>query len=146
MHLPLAHDTADEISQPEIKDWYNGEGEAIPGKTMHKLAVVERDYTKIYERFITLGDAIKDDGLGAHGNHYECGDQYDEMIESNHFPVRELDGKTYPSIEEDEWAANAVLHLSSLSNGELTERAYEYMENKTGWSSPIWRKAARTSA
>jgi nitrate reductase alpha subunit len=130
--LPLAHDTADEISQPEMKDWYRGEVEAIPGKTMHKLAVVERDYTKIYERYITLGDAIRTDGLGAHGNHYQCTEQYDEMITSNHFPVRKLDGKTYPSIEEDVMAANAVLHLSSLSNGELTVRAYEYMENKTG--------------
>lgn len=130
--LPLAHDTADEISQPEIRDWYRGETEAVPGKTMHKLAVVERDYTKLYERFITLGDAIKTEGLGAHGNHYDAADQYDDMIESRHFPVRELDGKTYPSIEEDEWAANVVLQLSSLSNGELTSRAYEYMEEKTG--------------
>jgi nitrate reductase alpha subunit len=130
--LPLAHDTADEISQPEIKDWYKDECEPIPGKTMHKLAVVDRDYTQIYEKFITLGDGIKTSGLGAHGNHYTCEGEYDEMVQSNHFPVRELDGETFPSIEEDEWAANAVLHLSSLTNGELTVRAYETMEKKTG--------------
>ena len=130
--LPLAHDTADEISQPEIKDWYKDECEPIPGKTMHKLAVVDRDYTQIYEKFITLGDGIKTSGLGAHGNHYSCEGEYDEMVQSNHFPVRELDGETFPSIEEDEWAANAVLHLSSLTNGELTVRAYETMEKKTG--------------
>ena len=129
---PLAHDTADEITQPEIKDWYLGECEAIPGKTMHKIAVVDRDYTKLYEKFITLGDNIKSTGLGAHGNHYQCEEQYEEMIDSNHFPVRKMDGEVYPSIEEDEWAANAVLHLSSLSNGELTVRAYENMEKKTG--------------
>ena len=129
---PLAHDTADEITQPEIKDWYLGECEAIPGKTMHKIAVVDRDYTKLYEKFITLGDNIKAAGLGAHGNHYQCEEQYEEMIDSNHFPVRTMDGEVYPSIEEDEWAANAVLHLSSLSNGELTVRAYENMEAKTG--------------
>ena len=130
--LPLAHDTADEITQPVIKDWYKGECEAIPGKTMHKLAVVERDYTKIYEKYITLGGNIRTNGLGAHGNHFQCEEQYDEMITSNHFPVRELDGVTYPSIEEDESAANAVLHLSSLTNGTLTVRAYENMEKKTG--------------
>ena len=129
---PLAHDTADEITQPTVKDWYKGEVEAIPGKTMHKLAVVDRDYTKIYEKFITLGDNLKNTGLGAHGNHYSCDDVYDEMVESNHFPVRELDGKTYPSIEEDIDAANAVLHLSTLTNGKLTVRAYENMEKKTG--------------
>ena len=53
---PLAHDSAGEISQPTIKDWYHGECEAIPGKTMHKLTVVDRDYTKLYDKFITLGD------------------------------------------------------------------------------------------
>ncbi len=130
--LPLSHDTADEISQPEIKDWYDDECEAIPGKTMHKLAVVDRDYTQLYEKFITLGDGIKKSGLGAHGNHYQCEEEFEQMVESNHFPVRELDGKTLPSIEEDEWAANVVLHLSSLTNGDLTVRAYETMEKKTG--------------
>lgn len=129
---PLAHDTADEITQPEIKDWYKGECEAIPGKTMHKLAIVDRDYTQIYEKYITLGENIRSKGLGAHGNHYMCEEEYDEMIESNHFPVRKYNGKTLPSIEEDEWACNAVLHLSSLTNGKLTVRAYETMEKKTG--------------
>jgi nitrate reductase alpha subunit len=130
--LPLAHDTADEVTQPEIKDWYLGETEAVPGKSMHKLAVVDRDYTKIYEKFITLGDNIKNTGLGAHGNNYACDDVYDEMVDSNHFPVRQMDGKTYPSIEEDIDAANAVLNLSTLTNGKLTVRAYENMEKKTG--------------
>ena len=130
--VPLAHDTPDEISQPTIKDWYHGETEAIPGKTMHKLAVVDRDYTKIYQKFITLGDNICKTGLSAHGNQFDCADVYEEMIESNHFKVRELDGKIYPSLEEDIDAANAVLHLSSLTNGKLTVRAYENMEKKTG--------------
>lgn len=129
---PLSHDSADEISQPEVKDWYKGECEAIPGKTMHKLAVVERDYTKIYDKFIALGRGVRDKGLGAHGNHYMCTDEYDEMIESNHFPVEEQNGSVYPSLKEDLSAANAVLHLSTLTNGELTVRAYENMEKKTG--------------
>jgi nitrate reductase alpha subunit len=129
---PLQHDTADEITQPEMRDWYLGECAAVPGKTMHKLTVVERDYAKLYERFITLGEGVRAKGLGAHGNHYRCEEQYDEMLTSNHFPVREMDGKRLPSIEQDVWAANAVLHLSSLTNGELTVRAYRSMEGKTG--------------
>ncbi|OGA44198.1 MAG: nitrate reductase subunit alpha [Betaproteobacteria bacterium RIFCSPLOWO2_12_FULL_63_13] len=129
---PLAHDSADEITQPRIKDWYRGECEAIPGKTMHKLAVVRRDYTKLYDKFITLGENVKTAGLGAHGNHYLCDDAYDEMLVSNHFPVEKLDGKVYPSLKEDESAANAVLHLSTLTNGVLNVRAYQNMEKKTG--------------
>lgn len=129
---PLSHDTADEVTQPDIKDWYHGECEAIPGKTMHKLGVVDRDYTKIYEKFITLGENIRSKGLGAHGNHYMCEGEYQEMINSRHFPVREYEGQLLPSIEEDTEAANAILHLSSLTNGALTVRAYENMEKKTG--------------
>ncbi|MDP6529619.1 MAG: nitrate reductase subunit alpha [Gemmatimonadota bacterium] len=130
--LPLAHDSADEISQPEVRDWYLGECEAVPGKTMHKLAVVERDYTKLYERFISLGEKIRDNGLGAHGNSYDATPEYDEMVSSNHFPVEQVDGVALPSLKEDTSAANAVLHLSSLTNGELTVRAYENAEKRTG--------------
>ncbi len=129
---PLDHDTAGEITQPTIKDWYKGECEAIPGKTMHHISIVDRDYTKIYDKFITLGEGIRTKGLGAHGNHYLCVEQYDHMIESNHFPVEKLNGKTYPSLKEDLSAANAVMYLSTLTNGELTVRAYENMEKKTG--------------
>ncbi len=129
---PLAHDSADEIAQPSVKDWYKGECEAIPGKTMHKLAVVRRDYTRLYEKFITLGENVKTLGLGAHGNHYLCAEEYDEMITSNHFPVENVGGKVYPSLKEDISAANAILHLSTLTNGALTVRAYQNMEKKTG--------------
>lgn len=129
---PLSHDSADEITQPYVKDWYKGECEAIPGKTMHKIAIVERDYTQLYKKYITLGENIKTNGLGAHGNSYKCEDQYDEMINSYHFPVEKLNGKTLPSIKEDEWASNAVLHLSSLTNGELTVKAYKNAEIRTG--------------
>ncbi len=129
---PLSHDTEDEISQPHVKDWYLGECEAIPGKTMHKLAVVDRNYTEIYQKFISLGENIKEKGLGAHGNHYDCADTYEEIIASNHFPKEEWKGTLYPSLKEDISAANLVLQLSSLTHGELTYRAYQTIEKKTG--------------
>jgi nitrate reductase alpha subunit len=131
---PLAHDSPGEISQRHVKDWYKGECEAIPGKTMHKIDIVDRDYTRLYDKFITLGTGIRENGLGAHGNHYMCEEEFDEMITSNHFPVENFDGNILPSIKEDTSAANAVLHLSSLTNGKLTVRAYKNAEKKTGLS------------
>lgn len=128
----IAHDTKGEVAQKDVKDWYEGECEAIPGKTMHNISIVKRDYPKIYEKFCALGENVKTKGLGAHGNHYMCGDVYDEMIESNHFPTIKIGDKKYPSIAEDIEAANAVLQLSSLTNGKLTVRAYENMEKKSG--------------
>jgi nitrate reductase alpha subunit len=129
---PLSHDTADEISQPEIKDWYRGECEPVLGKTMHKLAVVERDYTKLYEKYIALGRQVREKGLGAHGNNYRCEAQYDELLASNHFPKESVDGQIYPSLDEDTSAANVVLHLSTLTNGVLTSAAYREAEVRTG--------------
>ncbi|MBI4509911.1 MAG: nitrate reductase subunit alpha [Deltaproteobacteria bacterium] len=129
---PLSHDTADEITQPTIKDWYRGECEAIPGKTMHKMGVVDRDYTKLHEKYISLGENIRSKGLGAHGNHYTCEAEYDQLIASNHFPTEVVDGKVLPSLREDNQAANVLLHLSTLTNGTLNMRAYRNMEKKTG--------------
>ena len=99
---------------------------------MHKLSVVERDFTKLYEKYITLGEGVRKNGLGAHGNHYRCEAEYDQLLNSNHFPVEVIDGKTYPSLREDNMAANVLLHLSTLTNGVLNVRAYENMEKKTG--------------
>ncbi|MCB0823651.1 MAG: nitrate reductase subunit alpha [Bacteroidales bacterium] len=130
VNTPIAHDSAGEIAQPDIKDWSKGECEPVPGKTMHGLVVVERDYTKVFDKFIRLGPNVKN-GLGAHGNSYDCSDFYEQMLDDrNHVSV--FEGKEYPSIYEDEEAANAVLHLSSLTNGELAHRAYQVAEKKTG--------------
>jgi len=115
-----------------VKDWYKGECEPVLGKSMHKLAVVRRDYTRLYEKFITLGENVKTQGLGAHGNHFLCVDEYDEMLASNHFPVEKMDGKIYPSLKDDKSALNVILHLSTLTNGALNVRAYQNMEKKTG--------------
>jgi len=130
----IAHDSPGEITQPTIKDWYRGECEPVPGRTTHNLTIVERDYGRLYERFITLGDRIRTAGLGAHGSTYQCADAYDEMLASAHFPVERRNGTRWPSLREDEWAANVVLHLSTLTNGALNVRAYENAERRAGVS------------
>lgn len=130
--VPLSHDSPDEISQPRVRDWMRGECEPVPGKTMPKFALVERDYTQLYRRFIALGDKVKKQGLGAHGNHFDCADIYEEIISSNHYPVIHINNHTYPSLKEDVHAANVVLKLSSLTNGKLTQRAYRNAEKRTG--------------
>lgn len=129
---PLSHDSPGEITQRHVKDWYKGECEPVPGKTMHGITVVERDYTKLYDKYISLGDRIKTSGLGAHGNNYMCDDVYEEILDSNHFPKERLNGKPYPSLKEDRDAANVLLKLSTLTNGKLTLRAYQEAEKKTG--------------
>jgi len=132
VNIPIAHDSVGEISQPTLKDWSKGECEAIPGKSMHNMVMVERDYTQIYDKFISLGPNVKN-GLGAHGNTYKCEDFYNDLLKDRDH-IQKVDGVEYPSLYEDEEAANVVLHLSSISNGELSNRAYQDAEKRTGLS------------
>ncbi|MBX2990082.1 MAG: nitrate reductase subunit alpha [Bacteroidetes bacterium] len=127
---PLAHDSAAEISQLDIKDWMSGEIEAIPGKTMPALAVVSRDYKNVYNQFISLGPNVRANGIGAHGTKYAVDDFYDQMLVTG--PTASFDGKKYPSLQKDVHVCDAILHLATVTNGELAYRSYKNMEEKVG--------------
>lgn len=127
---PLAHDTAAEIAQPELRDWSRNECQPIPGKTMPSLRLVERDYKNLYRQFVSLGPLVPAQGLGAHGASYDVKDEYEYLLKSA--PTVEWDGRRYPSLEEEERACDAILRLATVTNGELAYRAYRRMEQKTG--------------
>ncbi|MCO6494429.1 MAG: nitrate reductase subunit alpha [Bacteroidetes bacterium] len=133
INTPLSHDSADEITQPRMLDWAKGECEPIPGKSMHKLVFIDRDYTQIYNKYISLGPNMNSKPLGAHGVSFMAEDVYNEMLQDKRH-VQKVNGVEYPSIKEDVEAVNAVLTLSTLTNGKLTVRAYQNMEKKTGLS------------
>ncbi|MBZ0136051.1 MAG: nitrate reductase subunit alpha [Planctomycetes bacterium] len=127
---PLSHDSAAEIAQPRLQDWVNDELEPVPGKTTFNLTIVERDLTKLYNKYITLGPAVKSKGLGAHGVHYDCADFYDQMVAER--ATVSFDGQTYPSLMHAEHAADAILFLAPETNGELAYRGYQKLEKKVG--------------
>ncbi|MAT39043.1 MAG: nitrate reductase subunit alpha [Ectothiorhodospiraceae bacterium] len=127
---PLAHDSPAEIAQPEMKDWWTGEIEAIPGKTMPGIKVVTRDYKNLYKQFINLGPNVREKGLGAHGTHYMADDFYDEMRITT--PGTEIEGEVYPSLKKDIHVCDAILKLATVTNGELAYRSYKNMEENVG--------------
>ncbi|MGE5283767.1 MAG: nitrate reductase subunit alpha [Actinomycetota bacterium] len=127
---PLLHDSPEEIAQPEVKRWYEGECEPVPGKTMPRLAVVERDYANLYDRFVSLGDSLRENGLEEKGIHWPVTDLYDELLESA--PVREWNGRKYPSLVEVVDAANVILHLAPETNGEAAYTAFRAQERIVG--------------
>ncbi len=124
----LGHDSPAEIAQSEVKDWSRGECEAIPGKTMPNMAVVTRDYTKLYERYCALGPKMRN--IGAHGIKLNVSKQYDELIARG--PTTTVDGEVMPSIFEAHDAADAILHLAPETNGEVAYHGYEFLEKRTG--------------
>ena len=127
---PLMHDTPAEIAQPSVKEWSKGECDPIPGRTMPNVALVERDYANLYNRFISLGPKFRDMGLGAHGTKYNVEDFYDEWLATQ--PVERWGGRLYPSLKEDRAACEVILGFAAETNGELAWRAFRNLSDKTG--------------
>ena len=61
---PLLHDTPDALATPGgvVRDWMTGEVDAVPGRTMPKFIVVERDYGAVAAKMGALGPLL--DRLG----------------------------------------------------------------------------------
>ena len=127
---PLMHDSPAEMAQRHVRDWAKGECEPIPGKTMSNITLVERDYTKVYQKFISFGPKVRDGRLGKHGISYSVTDLYNEYLETN--PTETWGGETYPSLANDRDVCEIILAFAPETNGELAWRAYEDLGKNTG--------------
>ncbi len=127
---PLLHDTPAELAQPQVRDWLQGECEPVPGKSMPAITVVARHYPSVYQKFVSLGRNFRERGLGAHGVSYDVADLYDRYLESH--PVQFWEGVRYPSLEQERWVCDVILHFAAESNGELAWRAFAAESKKTG--------------
>jgi nitrate reductase alpha subunit len=95
---PLQHDTRAEMAQDQVRDWARGECPPVPGVTMPHLAVVERDYVNLYNRYISLGPRARHDGLGTHGVRWPIDDLYDDLQRDG--PAVHWGGSSYPSLAD----------------------------------------------
>ncbi len=131
---PLAHDSSQEIAQPygEVKDWKKGEVEAIPGKTMPAMTIVERDYTQIFDKYVTLGPLLSTGKVGAHGVSFSVAEEYELMKSINGTYFDESIKNGLPKLHTAKQAAEAMLTLSSATNGKVSQKAFEVAEEMTG--------------
>lgn len=128
---PLMHDSTQEMAQPlgEIKDWSKGECEPVPGKTMPQIHVIERDYKRIYEKFISLGPNVTK-SFGVKGISWSAEAEY-EKLKKTLGTVKSGIGKGCPDIGTAKKAAEAILTLSSTSNGKMAVKAWKSLEERT---------------
>ena len=70
---PLWHDTPEAMATVHgvVKDWRKGECEPVPGKTLPVLAVVERDFTAIYDKMTSVGPLLESVGMVTKGVPYD---------------------------------------------------------------------------
>lgn len=130
---PLNHDTPAEMAQPygEIKDWSKGESEPIPGKTMPQIHVVEHDYKQVYNKMISLGPNIAKKPYGGKGINWSMEKEYEQV---KHTIGTVQDGSIadgHPNITNARDACEAILMLSSTTNGKVAVKAWEALEEKT---------------
>jgi nitrate reductase alpha subunit len=130
---PIQHDSAAELAQPfDVRDWSLGECEAIPGKTMPQISVVERDYPNTYKRFSALGPLLAKAGNGGKGIGWQTGHEVD-LLKALNGEVRES-GQTQgmAKIDTDIDACETILMLAPETNGEVAVKAWQALETQTG--------------
>lgn len=127
---PLLHDTKDEIAQPfgTVDDWKQTGSTPVPGVNFPRLHIVERDYPKVYDKFIALGPMVKEQ-IGAKGMGWEAKKEYEWLLDVNGASSSYHD---CPSLVSDRNVAETILALSSTTNGSLALKAWKVAEAKTG--------------
>ncbi|MFB8009018.1 nitrate reductase subunit alpha [Nocardia sp. NPDC056000] len=131
--VPLQHDSADALAQAggRVLDWKKGECEPIPGVTMPKIVVVERDYPNVAEKMAALGPLVERMGLTTKGV-TTVPDAEVEYLKGMNGTVVSGVAQGRPSLAKDIHAAEAILALSGTTNGRLAVEGFHELEKRTG--------------
>jgi nitrate reductase alpha subunit len=130
---PLLHDTPEELAQPGgvVRDWKAGECEPVPGETMPKLIVVERDYGAIYDKLRALGPLVESAGIAWKGIAWKPAQEVEDLRHINGV-VRGGIADGRPKLERAVDVAEAIFRLSGTTNGRLAVEGFEFLERRTG--------------
>ena len=132
---PLLHDTPDETATPDgaVRDWAAGEVPAVPGVTMPKLTVVERDYPHVAAKLASVGPLLDTLGATTKGVTFDVARSVDYLKAKNgvvRAPGNPADGR--PLLTRDTHACEAILALSGTTTGHLAVQGFHTLEQRTG--------------
>lgn len=131
--VPMLHDTPAELAQPyEVKAWFKGECDPVPGKTMPNLTVVERDYPNTYYRFTSLGPLMEELGNGGKGIGWDTKDEVALLGNLNRRHTEEGPHKGRPRIDSAVDACEVILSLAPETNGQVAVKAWDALGKITG--------------
>jgi nitrate reductase alpha subunit len=130
---PLLHDSPDELANPHgvVRDWKAGECEPVPGKTMPKLVVVERDFAAVAAKMGALGPLVETLGMPVKGL-TSIPDKEVEYLRNKNGTVRGGPADGRPSLARDIHMCEAILALSGTTNGRLATIGFQKVEERTG--------------
>jgi nitrate reductase alpha subunit len=130
---PLLHDTPDEVAQPmgRVLDWKVGQADPVPGRTMPRLLVVERDYAAVGDRMRALGPLLDQLGSTTKGVAWKPQEEVG-YLGRKHGLVRGGPADGRPRMERAEQVAEAILALSGTTNGRLAVEGFRELEDRCG--------------
>jgi nitrate reductase alpha subunit len=131
--VPMLHDTPDELATARgvVRDWREGTTEPVPGRTLPRLVVVERDYGAVADKMAALGPLADRLGATTKGVTVDLTDEVDLLRRTN----GTVDGGVAagrPALARDVDACEAILALSGTTNGDLAARGLRALEERTG--------------
>lgn len=130
---PLMHDTPQELGQPiDVIDWKLDGSTPIPGKTMPKVTVVERDYPNTYKKFTALGPLMKELGNGGKGINWNTEEEVHYLEKLNGRVEEDGITKGMARIETDIDASEVILTLAPETNGEVAVKSWDVLSQATG--------------
>ena len=131
VHGAVQHDTPAEMAAPELRRLAEGRVRAgARERRCPALAVVERDYAHLHDRFPALGPPARANGVGAHGLAWPIDDEYDGLAPRKAASTRR--GEDATRRRDAGQAANLILRLAPETNGEMAWRAFHAEEKKVG--------------
>jgi nitrate reductase alpha subunit len=125
-------DSPDQLAQPlgEVKDWRKGDTEIIAGKTFPDIAIVERDYSKVYDKLVSLGPLVcQPKGYGSKGQYTDLTPIVEEELKNNE-DLSVKNNRVY--FEKPEQACELICAISPELNGRLSWLFFKEMEKKVG--------------
>jgi nitrate reductase alpha subunit len=130
---PLLHDTPDELAtrHGRVMDWRTGECAPIPGITMPRLTVVERDYGAIAAKMGALGPLVDSLGATTKGVTFRVDAEVERLRHTNGV-IRGGPADGRPSLIKDVHACEAILAMSGTTNGALATQGFHTLERRTG--------------
>ncbi|MEU4690817.1 nitrate reductase subunit alpha [Actinoplanes sp. NPDC023714] len=126
---PLLHDTPDAMATPHgrVTDWKETGETPIPGRTMPRITVVERDYGAIADKLAALGPLLDSLGTTGKGVAVDVNPEIDYLRRKNGVVLGDR-----PSLATDVHACEAILALSGTTNGRVATAGFRDVEKRTG--------------
>jgi len=131
--VPLTHDTPDELATPGgvVRDWAAGECDPVPGRSMPKFVVVERDYGAVAAKMAALGPLLDRLGTTTKGVTVDVAPEVEFLRRANGEVAGGL-AAGRPRLDRDIHACEAILTLSGTTNGRVAVEGFRFLERRTG--------------